>query len=347
MRINVYVFGNDKTPSSRLRWINYCNMYELDKEIEYKVFFMKDYIRHNKIIKEIEKCDIIVIQKRDLSVKMIRKFKEKCNKLVFDIDDAIWMVHSKYKFNLKVRLANIIHKFRLNKGFGEYDYIITSNNYIKEYISKYNKNIYVIPTSPSDKYMNLEIQNKEDTIVLKNKFIVGWTGTKDNLYYIKSIEKNIKKFFIDNEDAYLLILSDGKYISSDEKFNKKIINIKWSINNENYYIPKFDIGIMPSLRDEWSLGKAAYKLIYYMKHSKATIATEWGYQTEFINGKNGILINNDQLWAITLNELYHNSKRREQIQKEAYKTYKMFFDKEVIFNSYKSMFKDIVNINKK
>lgn len=333
MKIDVYICADENMPSSRLRWINYKKDFS-DNGVEYQIKHINKYVKKKFLIKSIEYADIIVIQKSILPKSVLSEFKKKCEKLIYDIDDAIWMNHSNNK-SIIFRSKAFINKIILNKSFIIFDLIIASNNFIGDYIKKYNNNIKIIPTSPTDEDYIFNINN---TINFKNKFIVGWTGTSNNLCYIKLVESFIKKFFLENDNCYLLIISDKKFESLDKKFNEKIINIEWSLENEQYYIKFFDVGIMPSEKDLWALGKAAYKLIYYMKNKIPTISTKWGYQTEFIEqGKNGYLVENNEEWYDALQKMYNEN--NISIINSAYETYKSKFSKDLIYDKYKEIFK--------
>lgn len=341
MKVDIYIYGDENTPSSRLRWINYKECFA-ECGIEYNVFKLKDYIKKGILIKRPLKSDIIVIQKKPLNKLLITLFKSRCKQLIFDIDDAIWMSHSRENFERK-SIRQYIWKRNFINTLKCVDNVIVSNEYIEKFVNRYNKNIKIIPTNPSDREI---IYNEPKKYMdINNKFIIGWTGSKENLFYVKEIETYIKDFFKNNEDAYLLIISNEKYISYDKLFNEKIINIEWSLVNESYYLNKFDIGIMPNSNDSWVLGKAAYKLIYYMKNSIPTIATNWGYQTSFIrNLQNGLLVQNNQEWEEALKFYYLNKTNRDLIGKEGFNTYNKLFEKRVIFKKYLEIFRNIKNI---
>jgi glycosyltransferase involved in cell wall biosynthesis len=334
MKINIYTFGHDETPSTRLRWLNYKNKFE-GNGIEVTIYPLNNFLYKRFFLKkQIEYADINIIQKAILPNRILRKIKRKSGILIFDIDDAIWLDHPSEKTNttLSNKIRKKIERIIFKQSLSKYDKIIVSNNYIKNYILKYNNNIEVIPTAASDHETE---KSKSDVSYLNEKFIVGWSGTKNNLIYLKKIESYIKKFFIENQNAYLLVISDSEFISKDCKFNKKIINIKWDIRTENALIKCFNIGVMPLENDEWSLGKAAYKLIYYMKYGIPSISTRWGFQQEFIlNNENGILVQNNNEWYNALELLYNNKNFRKNIGELGKETYNELFDQDVIFKKY-------------
>lgn len=332
MKIDIYIYGEENTPSSRLRWINFLEDFVGDK-IEVEILKIKDYFNKRFFLrKEINQADIIIIQKYVVPNLVLKKIKRKCKMLIFDVDDLIWNKHPNSKTSrLKDTLYDAIINHIFFNSLKVYEKVIVSNNYLKNELRLYNDNISVIPTSPSDKEINSIVKER-----FKGKFIVGWTGTKSNFIYLRSIEEYIVKFLNEKENAYLLIISDGKYLTENKNANKKIINIKWDIRTEASYIKEFDIGIMPLIKDDWSKGKAAFKLIYYMKYSIATIATNWGYQTEFIeSNQNGILVDNNEEWYTELNNLYANQDFKRKISINGSETYEKQFSKEIIYEMIK------------
>lgn len=330
MNIDIYIFGNSKTPSSRLRWINYKDDFK-KLGININIYELNDYVYKRILLKsKIKYADIIIIQKSFINQLILKEFKNSCKTLIYDIDDAIWLNHPGInKNNLNNIIKTSIKNYIFHGNLHYYDKIIVSNNYLKDYISKHNNNVYVVPTSPTD------FDDDSSFISKDSKFIVGWSGTGQNLIYIRTIEKNIKDFFIKNKNAYLMIVSDDEYVSKDVEFNKKIINVKWNMKTESQYIKNFDIGIMPLIKDEWSLGKAAYKLIYYMKYKIPTVSTNWGFQTEFIeNEHNGFLVNGENEWSKYLEKIYNDNLIKNHIGIEGYNTYLERFSMNKICNLY-------------
>jgi len=336
--IDVYIYSNKNTPSSRLRWINYKDKFE-ENGYKIRVKEIKKYVKNKFFLKKnkIEKADYIIIQKTMISNRLLKKFQKQCNHLLYDIDDSIWLKHTSESNALKQNIKYFVKRNLFYKNLEKYDYIISSTEYIKNKIKKYNSNIYIIPTSPSDKN-DYENNGK----IFMDKFIVGWTGTSSNFIYIEKVEEFLKPFFKKFEDTYLVIISDKKYSSNDKLFNKKIINIPWDKKTEAIYIKNFDIGIMPLEKDEWTLGKAGFKTIYYMKFKIPSISTDWGYQKTFIkNNVNGFLVNNNYEWEEVLTNLYNNNKKRKEIGKNGYKTYVKRFETNVIFEKYLNLLKSL------
>lgn len=328
MKILILTLGNATLPSSRLRWINYRNDFEeagINVDIcTYNLF------KHNGI-----KYDVCILQKKIPNKKDIIMLKKISNRIIFDIDDIVWKLHPNNYFKPRQIYYSIISKILL-RNLRFFDQVIVSNDFLFNKLKYLNSNIRIIPTSPSDTewdVINKEIQDVSNYMV-KTKKIVGWTGTRDNIYYLNVIKKDLAMFLRNNPDWILIIVSDGHFILDNKELDSRVFNVPWSLSSESYYINLFDIGIMPLSYSLWEKGKAAYKLINYMKHKIVGVATNFGYQKQFIvNGQNGILVSKNDSWMNALNLLARDEELRKQIALSGYQTYQKKFSKKIIFSN--------------
>jgi hypothetical protein len=337
MKILVLINGFIDTPSSRLRWLNYRDDF-IESGVDFEVEQINRYVKKKCLLyRDIPAADIIVIQKSMLAPGVLSAFSEKAKMLVLDIDDAIWMSHSSERSPLK-RLKNRAIKFFLTRNLPAYHRVIVSCDSIRDFVSRYNDNVTCLATSPTDDFPQVEDISKLESM-FEGKFIIGWTGTGSNLSYLNIIKDYIRDFVVDNDDVRLVVISDRKYRTGDCPFDGKVINLEWGLGNESSYLDFFDVGIMPMSKDQWTIYKCAYKLIYYMKKGLANISTDWGYQRTFItNKKNGYLVDNNTEWEKALRALYYDRKHMKDMQVEAFNCYRKRFSKEAVFRSYKEIF---------
>lgn len=181
-------------------------------------------------------------------------FERKIKKpLVFDYDDAIWINEG------EKQVQEVISKSAL---------VFAGNEYLAEYGSKFNKNIYIIPTTV-DTEMLYPLNKNYET------FVIGWIGTKSNFPFLEIIKQPIIDFLSQNSDSKFVIVSSEK--PSQFKFDEKQVCFStWSVENENNLINQFSVGIMPLPDNEYTRGKCSYKMLQYMACGKPVIVSPVG-----------------------------------------------------------------------
>ncbi|HEY9706331.1 MAG TPA: hypothetical protein V6C58_28100, partial [Allocoleopsis sp.] len=162
----------------------------------------------------------------------IERFYNK-NKLVVDIDDAIWLTEGQKQVNRLLTSARLI---------------FAGNEYLAEYCTKFNKETVIIP-SVIDTDIFHPLSNP-----IEDNFTVGWIGTESNFKYLEAIKDPLIKFLSKVNKSRFVVVSSRKpaFLNFD---NNKLIFQQWNKLEENNIINTFDIGIMPLSEDEWTNGK--------------------------------------------------------------------------------------------
>ncbi len=227
--------------------------------------------------------------------------------IMFDFDDAVFLENTS-NANKRFGLAKFAGKTadicRLSTS------VVVGNSYLAEYAEKYNKNVYIIPTSiDTTKYQ--PPQSKENV-----KTVIGWTGSSTSQYYLEAFEPVLENI-IKDLDVELQVISDRK---PDFK-NVSSKWFEWSAEKEVEITSQFDIGIMPIPDDAWSRGKCAAKALQYMALEIPAICSNVGANRDVINqGINGFLAETPEEWKNALCKLVKDDSLRRQMGIEARKT---------------------------
>ena len=234
------------------------------------------------------KSDIVWLQ-RDLISGMptLEYFIKK--PIVFDIDDAIW-------------LSKPFGKFTIEQICKRSSLIFAGNEFIRNYLSRYNTNIVIVPTAIDTDRFKPSFYTRDAT----DEFVIGWTGTSINLIYLTQIEKPLTAFLEKWPNTYIHILCDDipkfKHLPSH-----KLKFTKWSVNNECEVIKNWDVGIMPLPGDEFSKGKCSFKMLQYMASEIPVIVSNVGMNVHILQKSLvGIGIDDDSQWVDALEHLYFN-----------------------------------------
>ena len=238
---------------------------------------------------------------------------ERCikNKIIFDIDDAIFIGRPQ-GHRKTVTLLN------------RSPIVFAGNSYLSSWCKQFTENVHEVPTA-----VDLS-KFKEKAKEPKHKFTVGWQGTSTSFKYLKNIEDELKEFFLTHSNCELHVSSD-RYPKELTELHEYIEFKKWNKEDEVSHIQEFDVGIMPMEQDEYSLGKCSYKMLLYLSCGVPACVTSWGMNKEILKkGKVGIGVERENKWNETLDYFYKNRFNLDEIFPDCRKVVKDFYSVESV-----------------
>ncbi len=250
----------------------------------------------------VRESDIVFLQKEVLpqAYPLIEEFIKKLNrKLVFDFDDAIFLLPPKrrsflYNFRYKSSIPRIL---RMS------DYVIAGNEYLKQYASRFNGNVEVVPTSVDTETYFVKKKEKKD------KINIGWIGSRSTIFYLDRL-RNVFTALAKRYKIFLTVIGTGDYRVD----GVETITRPWRLETEISDLQCFDIGVAPLVNDDWALGKCGCKVIQYMGVGIPAVASPVGIHGKIINdGVNGFLADSDEEWIEKLSRLIENEALREKL----------------------------------
>lgn len=265
------------------------------------------------------KSDINFVQREFLSkFKTFESFINKPN--VFDIDDAVFLYGN-----------------HISKIVRDFNYVTCGNNYIANYVSRYNTNIEVIPTSVNvEKYFQIPKKyNGEDISIL-------WTGSSSGYKYLYSIEDSLNLILHKHKNVKLKIISDmppcSRFLA-----NGGYSYTKWTPLIEYSSIKDADIGLMPLFDDDWSKGKCSFKMLTYMAAAKPVVVSPFGMNDEVLQmGDFGFGARSINDWYESIDYLIENHHAREFLGINGYNVVKSNFDIDIIGSKYIDVFSKLI-----
>jgi len=237
---------------------------------------------------------------------LIIKFSKR---VIYDIDDLIYMGNVKSKSN---QIVNFI------KGKGKpiwlmknANHVITCTPYLDNFVKKFNSK-----TTDISSTINTDIYVPKATYAIKEKIIIGWSGSHSTSKYLHLLDNVFKTLALSHEFK-LLVMGDPDFVLE----GVDVEAIPWEEQHEINTIKRFDIGVYPLPDEEWVLGKSGLKALQYMALGVPTIATAIGTIFRIINhDDNGLLVNNDQEWIAAIERLLTSENLRKNIGSEAIRT---------------------------
>ncbi len=246
--------------------------------------------------------DVIVIQKKLFSIPELMCLRWCRKPLIYDFDDNVTAEHP-----IKARSPRSAKKAARNRRrfiatCRAADVVVAGNSFLASLARAHNSRVSVVPTPiDTEKYVPCGKEERGE------KVVVGWIGTKSNLFYLDQISRalmNVSKVC----DIELKVVADRPFYLH----GVKVVFKEWREEEEVKDIQSFDIGLMPLTPDQWSLGKCGFKIIQYMSVGIPVIASPIGMNAEIIqDGVTGFLAETDEEWETSVRILVENASRRK------------------------------------
>lgn len=204
-------------------------------------------------------------------------------RLLFDVDDAVW---------LDQRAGSI-------EGIvGDCRGVIAGNEFLADYFRSRGARVWIVPTSIETEVWKPAPKREQA------EWVVGWSGTASNLKYLYALEETLADFLTRHDGAKLLVVSDRK-----PRFEKIPAHCwrfeRWSAAEEVRQVQQMDIGLMPLASTDWERGKCGCKMLTYMAVGAAAIASPVGVGGEILKqGAVGCAAVSHDDWYNALVRLY-------------------------------------------
>jgi glycosyltransferase involved in cell wall biosynthesis len=263
--------------------------------------------RLKEVFFKAKKYDYIFVQREAfmLGSAFFEKQYAKKSNLIFDFDDAIWMLdvspankHLAFLKNPNKTKTIIQHAYK----------VVVGNEFLKNYALQFNQNVTLIPTVVDTEHYQRSLPFEEKPT---RSICIGWSGSHTTIAHFKTllpVLHKIKENF--GERVYFKVIGDEQYTNDA----LKIKGTKWTLNSEVSDLEEIDIGVMPITKNEWSKGKCGLKGLVYMAMEIPNVMTDFGVNTEIIqHGTNGFLCSNEQQWIETLSKLITDNDLRLRI----------------------------------
>lgn len=299
--------GGKNVSSARFRIRQYIEILSNDYDIElvesYSIF--TSYPPKNKLLRPLwlilvyisrlitvikinfSDVDAVILQREVIStIYSVERFINK--KIIFDVDDAIFLTQRNRSIEKIAKKSEMI---------------FCGNKYLYDWFKKYNKNIYIIPTSvDTNRFVPKNKNGKPE----KKDFIIGWSGTSSGLKYLYEIETQLSNFIKKHKDIKLHIVSDKNPQFQNEILKENLIFTKWSKDNEVSTIQNFDVGLMPLENTEWEKGKCSYKMLLYMACGIPSVVSDFGMNSEILSSNEfvGLGVKAIEDWEEKIEKIY-------------------------------------------
>jgi len=253
-----------------------------------------------RLIGRAGRYDAFYVQKVVLPSWLLRHLKRGGRRLVFDYDDALYVVTPGREGGLR----GLVRRWRAGRFaacLAESDLVTLENEPNRAYTARYCPATLVI-TGPidTDRYHPVARADRPEVAL-------GWIGSPSTAHYLRLLEPVLAELVRRGRRVTLNVIGAGPY----ESAHVPVRSFAWELATEVDALGSFDVGLMPLTDDAWSRGKGGYKVLQYMAMAIPTVASPVGINTEMLrDGQTGFLAADTEGWVAALDALILDRARR-------------------------------------
>jgi glycosyltransferase involved in cell wall biosynthesis len=251
--------------------------------------------------------DVALVQRQvDLLPTLgLERLVSKNRRLVLDVDDAIWLDASPEAGGH--RLARLKGTPRKVRWLAERaDTVIAGNDLLAEWLSRYSRQVVVVPSLVEHREIPLREHHGTDRIVL------GWIGSASTAPSLKRLQQPLERLVAARPDLNVELLAVGG--DPPDVQGASVRGEPWSEEREHDFLRNVDIGLMPLPDNAWTRGKCAYKALQYMAAGIPVVADDVGVSAKVVgHEKGGLIAGGPGDWTAHLAELADDSHLRARL----------------------------------
>jgi glycosyltransferase involved in cell wall biosynthesis len=261
----------------------------------------RNILARRRLLKSAGQYDAVILQRKFLDPAEARLLRRSAGKIFMDLDDAL-MFHN--------RPVGLISRLRTRRRFAAtahiLDHLVAGNGYLAEQFRRLRPDLpfTVLPTVVEVKSYPQKIHQPSTGPRLI------WIGSSSTLPYLAQVLPAL-------EEAARAVPGLGLTIIADRTLSSSMLPIEyvpWNESTERQDLLRGDIGIAPTPRDPWTLGKCGFKIIQYMAAGLPVIASPIGANAEIIEeGQTGYLPPTSADWPARIIQLAQDVKLRQRL----------------------------------
>ncbi|MHA6334519.1 glycosyltransferase family 4 protein [Qipengyuania sp. CAU 1752] len=233
--------------------------------------------------------------------------------LAFDYDDALF-IKKPSRYNPIATFFRSPDKTR--KILRLVDCTVAGNNWLRDIaIAEKGHAVTVEVAEDVSRFATLD-----EKLAQNRPLTIGWLGSPSTAKYMAEIEGVLRQVAKANPHVRWEIMGGGEFSQDGIDWETH----DWSIEKERAALARYDIGLMPLPKQQWSRGKSGGKARTYMAAGVVPVVQAIGYNLELIrHGETGFLCDEDADWSSNLQKLIDDrdlrvkmaSAAREDIEK--------------------------------
>ena len=254
---------------------------------------------------QLREAEVVILQKRLFGGSRLRKIRQHARGLVYDIDDAIWLPHSRrHHWFTRWRTGR-----RLRKTARAADLCLAANGLIRDKLASCGGRADVLPMALDAAEWPLGERNGGGPIR------VGWAGSPANLSYLHAIQHELASVQEQFPDTELVVFSGERPVFD---VPVEFTHVPYETGRESEVVRRFDIGLLPLPGDPFSAHKSPIKALQYMASGAAIIASSVGATCELVtDGATALTVDKQAGWREAMARLISDHEFRLRLRSAA------------------------------
>ncbi|MBI1914569.1 MAG: glycosyltransferase family 4 protein [Planctomycetes bacterium] len=234
---------------------------------------------------DLRHADAVILQRRLLPVWQLRPLRRRVRRMLFDLDDAVFLRDSYSPKGLHDcrRLRRFAATVRVA------DAVVAGNSYLADSARQHGGTARVIPTCVNPAVYSLAKHTRCGAGVQ-----LVWIGSSSTLKGLEAITPLLETLGAECPGVRLKLVCD-RFLRLR---SLPVEECPWSEAGEAHALAEADVGIAWVPDDLWSRGKCGLKVLQYMAAGLPVVANPVGVQAEMVrHGETGFLAETPQEWV--------------------------------------------------
>ncbi len=259
------------------------------------------------LFRTLNQYDLVILVGRLMNLAHFRILRHFSRRLVFDLDDALFLRDSKAPTPF-----SLTRRIRFRRTVRLSDFILCGNAWLLERVKRTNPRAELVPTVIDlTRYVKLREHKQRPC------FRAVWIGSSSTLFYLERILPFIEQLSGSIDRFSLRVIAD-RFPRSEAVAIEKI---PWSSDNEAALLGECDAGLMPLLDDNWSKGKCGLKLLQYGAAGLPSVCSPTTANEAIVkNGISGFHASSPEQWRESLIKLARDAGMRSAMGEAARET---------------------------
>jgi len=241
--------------------------------------------------------------------------------IIFDFDDSIHLPYAHLPVNPVGTVVSLCKT------------VITGNEFLGEWALRHNDNVWVLSTPvDTDRYVpRAGTAGDGRTLV--------WSGQSRHFNELPPIRPALQRLAEKYPGLNLRIISDAPPV---DDLGIPTEYVPWSPLAEVEAVRTADIGIMPLLDDDWTSGKAGFKVLQYMACGLPSVSAPYGVIPDVIDaGVCGLPAQDVEEWIDSLDRLIRDREIRQLMGKGARQRVEDIYSLKVLYPRWKDVLETV------